>query len=148
LDNPHQDKGIIGDKRILPGRKAGIRIPARRVNTGGLYAEVYEFLTNNMKMSVLTIAELYLRCWQIEVQFKRIKQNYGLKYFLGDSENAIKLQIWCSLIADLILKVLKKEMAAKWSFANLAAMIRLHFMTYIDLRDFSNHRKKVYSVIF
>ncbi|QEM08780.1 transposase [Mucilaginibacter rubeus] len=104
--------------------------------------EIYEFLTNNMKMSAMTIAELYRKRWQIELLFKRIKQNYPLKYFLGDSENAIKLQIWSALIADLILKILKKGIAAKWSFANLAAMIRLHLMTYIDIRGFLRSPEK------
>ena len=65
-----------------------------------------------------------------------MKQNYPLKYFLGDSENAIQIQIWCSLIADLILKIIKEGAAAKWSFSNLAAMVRLHLMTYIDLGSF------------
>jgi hypothetical protein len=87
-------------------------------------------------MKVATIAGLYKKRWQIEVLYKRLKQNYPLRYFLGDSENAIKIQVWCSLIADLLLKVIKKTAARSWSFANLAAMIRLHLMTYIDLKGF------------
>ena len=83
-----------------------------------------------------TIAGLYKQRWQIELLFKRIKQNYPLKYFLGDSENAIKIQIWCALIVDMILKLIQKKCKARWSFANLAAMIRLHLMTYIDLLKF------------
>ena len=71
-----------------------------------------------------------------------MKQNYPLKYFLGDSENAIKIQIWCSLIADLLLKIIKKGAAAKWSFSNLAAMVRLHLMTYIDLFSFLKSPEK------
>jgi hypothetical protein len=71
-----------------------------------------------------------------------MKQNYPLKYFLGDSENAIKIQIWCSLIADLILKIVKKGAASKWSFSNLAAMVRLHLMTYIDLPRFLKSPEK------
>jgi hypothetical protein len=95
-----------------------------------------------MKMSAITITELYRKRWQIELLFKRMKQNYPIKYFLGDSENAIKLQIWCALIADLILKIIKKGIAAKWSFANLAAMMRLHLMTYIDIRGFLKSPEK------
>jgi len=63
-------------------------------------------------------------------------------YFLGDSENAIKIQIWCSLIADLLLKIVKKGAAVKWSFSNLAAMVRLHLMTYIDLFGFLRSPEK------
>jgi hypothetical protein len=143
LPNLHKDKGVIGDKRILLGYKCGQRVLGRIVQyKSPATGEVYEFLTNNLRMSALTIAELYRKRWQIELLFKRMKQSYPLKYFLGDSENAIKLQIWCSLIADLILKILKKGVAAKWSFANLAAMIRLHLMTYIDIRGFLRSPEK------
>lgn len=143
LDNPYTQKGIIGDKRINLGYRSGNRVPGRIVQyKSPVTGETYEFLTNNMKMSALTIAELYRKRWQIEILFKRMKQNYPLKYFLGDSENAIKLQIWCSLIADLLLKILKKGVAAKWSFTNLAAMIRLHLMTYIDIRSFLKSPEK------
>jgi len=143
LDNPHKDKGVTADKRILLGYKGGNRVLGRIIQyKSPVTGEIYEFLTNNMKMSALTIAELYRKRWQIELLFKRMKQNYPLKYFLGDSENAIKLQIWCSLIADLILKILKKGIAIKWSFANLAAMIRLHLMTYIDIRGFLESPEK------
>ena len=143
LDNPHKEKGIVADQYIRLGYRGSNRVLGRIVQyrspeTG----ELYEFLTNNMRMSALTIAELYRRRWQIEVLFKRMKQNYPLKYFLGDSENAIKLQIWCSLIADLLLKIIKKGVATKWSFSNLAAMIRLHLMTYIDLTGFLKSPEK------
>jgi hypothetical protein len=89
-----------------------------------------------------TVAALYRKRWQIESLFKRMTQNYTLKYFLGDSENAIKIQIWCSLIADLLLKIVKKAAAARWSFSNLAAMARLHLMTYINIFSFLKSREK------
>jgi len=107
-----------------------------------LSKEQYEFLTNNYTMSAGSIASLYRKRWQIELLFKRLKQNYPLKYFLGDSENAVKIQIWCALIADLLLKIVKKGAAAKWSFSNLAAMVRLHLMTYIDLFGFLRSPEK------
>lgn len=143
LDNPHKEKGVIADKRIRLGYRGSNRVLGRIVQYQSPDSgEVYEFLTNNMKMSAMTITELYRKRWQIELLFKRMKQNYPLKYFLGDAENAIKLQIWCALIADLILKIIKKGIAAKWSFANLAAMMRLHLMTYIDIRGFLRSPEK------
>jgi len=143
LDNPHKEKGVIADKRIRLGHRGSNRVLGRIVQYKSPDSgEIYEFLTNNMKMSAMTITELYRKRWQIELLFKRMKQNYPLKYFLGDSENAIKLQIWCALIADLILKIIKKGIAAKWSFANLAAMMRLHLMTYIDIRGFLRSPEK------
>jgi hypothetical protein len=140
---PDNTSAIISDQQIQLGWRSGTRVTARLVTYyDDASKEKYEFLTNNYRMSAINIASLYRKRWQIELLFKRLKQNYPLKYFLGDSENAIKIQIWCSLIADLLLKIVKKVAAAKWSFSNLAAMVRLHLMTYIDLFGFLKSPEK------
>jgi IS4 transposase len=43
------------------------------------------------------IIEIYRKRWEIELPFKQIKQNFPLKYFYGESANAIKIQIWVRL---------------------------------------------------
>lgn len=135
---------IVYDKQVIIGhRTIRNRVHARLVQyRNPENGDIYEYFTNNLKMNGTTIASLYRKRWQIESLFKRIKQNYPLKYFLGDSENAIKIQIWCSLIADILLKIVKRAAAAKWSFSNLAAMIRLHLMTYIDMFRFLKSPEK------
>ena len=141
-----QGKGILKDQEIMLGHhhdKNSTKVRARLICYKDPETKMkLEFLTNNFRMAPATIAALYRKRWQIEVLFKRLKQNYPLKYFLGDSENAIQIQIWCSLIADMILKVIKKGIAHRWSFSNLASMIRLHMMTYIDLRGFLKSPEK------
>ena len=104
----------------------------------------FQFITNNTKLSASTVTSLYKQRWQIEILFKRFKQNYPLTYFLGDSENAIKIQIWCTLIADLLVKIVKALGAKKWSFANLRSIIRIHLMTYIDLFLFLQNPEKAF----
>jgi len=108
--------------------------------------EKFQFLTNNIKLAPSTIAALYQKRWQIEILFKRLKQNYPLRYFLGDSENAIKIQIWCALIADLLIKLIKSLAGRKWSFSNLASIIRIHLMTYIDLFNFLKNPEKALQI--
>ena len=139
-------KGVLKDKEVILGHhhdKNSIKVRARLISYKDPETKKkLEFLTNNFRMAPATIADLYRKRWQIEVLFKRLKQNYPLKYFLGDSENAIQIQIWCSLIADMILKVIKKGAAKKWSFSNLASMVRLHLMTYIDLNGFLKSPEK------
>lgn len=107
---------------------------------------LFTFMTNNMVHAPATIAAIYKRRWQIELLFKRIKHNYPLHYFLGDSPNAIKIQIWCALIADLLLKVVKdrvdRSCERRWSFANLAGIVRLHLTTYVDLFAFLRNPEK------
>lgn len=68
--------------------------------------------------------------------FKRLKQNFPLKYFLGESQNAIEIQIWTALIAQLILLVIKGRTKRKWAFSNMASFIRNHALTYINLFKF------------
>ena len=143
------DNGVLSDKWCMMGHNhhATTKIKVRLI---AFYDKQnqrqFEFLTNNEEFSALTIANVYKRRWQIETLFKRIKQNYPLKNFLGDSENAIKIQIWCALIADLLLKIIQKQVERPWSFANLAGMVRLHLMTYIHLWDFLKHPEKILSM--
>lgn len=147
-----KQKGILKDQEVILGHhhdKNSTKVRARLISYKDPETKKkLEFLTNNFRMAPATIADLYGKRWQIEVLFKRLKQNYPLKYFLGDSENAIQIQIWCSLIADLILKVIKKGAAKKWSFSNLTSIVRLHLMTYIDLNRFlKNPEKALYQKI-
>jgi hypothetical protein len=132
--------GIEKDEEIILGsghKKTGVTPKARLITyKDPVTKKVFEFITNNLRFSALTVTDYYRKRWQIELFFKRIKQNYPLKYFLGDSENAIKIQIWSVLIADLLLKLIKKGAACKWSYSNLASMVRLHLMTYMDLKLF------------
>lgn len=105
----------------------------------------YQFLTNDFRSSTLTITGLYKKRWQIELLFKSIKQNFNVQDFLGDSENAIRIQLWCTLIAALLLKIVKDRVAKQrrpWSMANLAGLIRLHLGTYINLKSFLTNPEK------
>jgi len=139
-------QGVISDHEIIIGHTSHKNITRTRARLIRFYDNekdrYFDFLTNNFRMSALTIAMIYKRRWQIEVLFKRIKQNYPLRYFLGDNENAIRIQIWCALIADLLIKTIKRRIKRKWSFANLASMIRLHLMTYTQLLLFLENPEK------
>lgn len=141
-----QKKGVISDKVIILGHNHNKKITKLKARLITFYDKkqnrYFEFLTNNGGFAPATIAQIYKRRWQIEGLFKRIKQNYPLRYFLGDNENAIKIQIWCALIADLLLKYIQKTAKKRWAFSNLAAMVRLHLMTYIHLINFLNDPEK------
>lgn len=145
--NAHQQKqGVQQDELIILGytyNKKAIQVPSRVVTyTAPDSNKQFRFLTNNTRLAPLTIANYYRQRWQIETFFKRIKQNYPLQYFLGDNENAIKIQIWCALIADLLLKVIRMGSRSKMSFSNMVALVRIHLMTYMDLTSFLRSPEK------
>ena len=68
------------------------------------------FLTNNTALPALTIAALYKNRWQVELFFKWIKQHLRIKRFIGNSENAVKTQIWCAIATYVLIAIVKKEL--------------------------------------
>ena len=94
----------------------------------------YEFITNNFDLDAKTIADIYRYRWQIELFFKKLKQNFPLQYFVGDNQNAIEIQIWCALIGLLLLQVVHLRNQSKIAFSNLVAVVRIQLFNYIDLK--------------
>ena len=93
----------------------------------------FEFLTNLFEMRADLVAAIYKLRWQIELLFKQLKQNFPLKYFLGDNKNAIKIQIYCALIANLLMTVIQKTLKKSWAFSNLVSFCKIHLFNYIHL---------------
>ena len=93
----------------------------------------YAFVTNNLKLAAITIADIYKQRWQIELFFKALKSNLKIKSFLGTSRNAVWTQIWTALIAILILKYMQLRAQYGWSFSKLLAMVRFNLFTHRDL---------------
>jgi len=91
-------------------------------------------LTNHLRFAASTISEIYRDRWEIELFFKTLKQNLKVKTFVGESENALRIQIWTALISLLVIKWLHHLSKAGWSFSNMATMLRLNLFTYRALR--------------
>lgn len=103
---------------------------------------VFEFITNDFELEAITIAKLYKYRWQIELFFKKLKQNFPLQYFVGDNQNAIEIQIWCALIALLLLSALHSRQKSKMAFTVFVSVIRLHLFNYINIRTLMDHYRK------
>jgi hypothetical protein len=84
------------------------------------------FLTNNFSLPALTIAELYRCRWQIELFFKWIKQHLRIKAFYGNSDNAVKTQVWIAVSVYLLVAILKKELASKLSLAEISQILSVN----------------------
>lgn len=133
-------KGILKEQYITIGYKSTtgepLRLLLRRIIFKAEDGKVYIFITNNFTLPATQVATIYKYRWMIELLFKQIKQNFPLRYFWGDSENAIKIQVYCVLIAQLLMVVIRKKSNTKKSFANMITIIRLHLMSYVDLLEF------------
>lgn len=133
-------------EQVVVFRKGGINHIARIITyvdiKKGKMPKLVSLLTNDFDMSMETIVAIYRRRWQIESLFKQIKQNFPLRYFYGESANAIKLQIWVTLIANLLLMVIQKRIKRPWSFSGLATIIRIMLMYYVNCYTFLEEPKK------
>jgi hypothetical protein len=146
ISDHQRQSGVRSDHHVELGhhhKAQSLKVQARIISyRDPVSKKHFYFLTNNQQLSALTIAGYYRQRWQIETFFKRIKQNYPLQYFLGDNENAIKIQIWCSLIADLLVKVIRQGTRSTMAFSNIVGLIRLHLMTYMELKSFLRSPEK------
>jgi glycerol-3-phosphate O-acyltransferase len=100
------------------------------------------FVTNDMTHSSEEICEIYRRRWAIETLYKLLKQNFPLKYFLGDNVNAIEIQIWVTMIAYLLTKVVAKKSQSKLAFSSIVTTIRITLTEYIDIISLLNDPDK------
>lgn len=138
--------GVLKDEIIEIDIKNNKEITQLRLRKVTFYDRVnkreFEFLTNLFDLRADLIAGLYKIRWQIELLFKQLKQNFPLKYFLGDNENAIKIQIYCVLMVNLLLAVIKKKLKRSWAFSNLVSFCKIHLFNYINLMKFLENPEK------
>ena len=129
-------------EQVVVFRKDGVSHIARIITyvdiKRGKTPKLVSLLTNDFDMSMETVVAIYRRRWQIESLFKQIKQNFPLRYFYGESANAIKIQIWVTLIANLLLSLLQISLKRRWSFSGLATMVRIVLMEYLNMNNFFN----------
>ena len=106
--------GIISDQQVmLNGHYSAKKYPQhlRRIRFKDPESgKTLVFLTNHMALPALTIAALYKSRWQVELFFKWIKQHLRIKHFMGNSENAVKTQVWCAVATYVLIAIVKKEL--------------------------------------
>jgi transposase len=125
-------------------KTTGVRSDQTIVLTGPLVSEKYPeplrrigyydvehsrrlvFLTNNFTLPPLTIAQLYRRRWQVELFFKWIKQHLRIKAFYGNSDNAVKTQVWIAVSVYLLVAILKKELGSELSPAEILQILSVN----------------------
>jgi hypothetical protein len=93
----------------------------------------YRFISNNWTITDEEVALIYKCRWSIETTFKKLKQNFQLTYFYSDTENGIKTQVWCTLIAYLLLLIIQTKSESQKALSTIAALIRMHLISHLDL---------------
>ena len=104
---------------------------ARLIHYKDLAGKDYKFLTNMESVKAFTICTLYKNRWTIEPLFKQIKQNFELTYFLSDSKEGIKTQIWIAMIINLIFTVMHKQIKEAEDFATMVKVAAKNTSSYV-----------------
>lgn len=141
----HTSGGVIRDEIIqLKLADSDQYLSARLITyKDPLTGNVLKFLTNMLKYQAATITLLYKNRWNMEVFFKRIKQNFELCYFYSDSPEGIKTQIWIVLIAHLLFTVIHKQIKECEQFTTLVSMASNNLGSYVCLISLLKMREKL-----
>ena len=127
---------VVSRKKALRLRRIGYRDPES--------GKRYEFLTNHFRLSAKTIADIYRERWQIELFFKEIKQNLRIKSFVGNSENAVLIQLYTALTVYLLLKYQKFLSRIGFSVQQLFQLIQVNLLGAASLKELLNPpRRKI-----
>jgi IS4 transposase len=121
--------GVIYDQTImLNNHYASIDYPCkiRRIRYRDPQSgNILVFLTNNFHLSALEIAQLYKHRWKIELLFKWIKQHLKTKSFWGQSENAVKTQVWIAVSVYVLVAIAKKRYMLKQSLYEILQVLSI-----------------------
>lgn len=138
LDLP-EGSAILSDRiGLLPQRQARNRRnpfsdPVREVRVKTETGKTLRILCNDLDADAQEIADLYKRRWAIELFFRWVKQNLKIRHFLGNSENAVRIQIAVALIAYLLLRLAHADQKAVAQPLAFARLVRANLM----------HRKRI-----
>lgn len=97
--------------------------------------EKLTFISNNMDISALDIANIYRNRWQIEVFFKWIKQNMTVKRMWGYSENAVRIHLWTAIISYLLMAKIKANLQTEYSITEVARILGVSAFAKTPIRE-------------
>ncbi len=115
-------------------------IPLRRIKFyNSEHDKQLVFLTNNFDLPALTIANLYRCRWQVERFFKWIKQHLRIKRFNGNTENAVKTQIWIAISVYVLVAIVKKRLNIKTSLYTILQILSLTLFEKIQFNQLAKN---------
>jgi hypothetical protein len=109
-----------------------LRRVAYRVPEDG---KVLVFLTNNFDLPALVIAQLYKLRWRVELFFKWIKQNLRIKHFFGNTDNAVKTQVWIGICVYVLVAIIRKELHLELSLSQILQILSVNAFEQVPLAE-------------
>jgi putative transposase len=116
---------VVDDREVVLASRGNARLamPLRRIRVRRDQGGLITLITNDMSRTAVEIAALYKSRWQIELLFRWIKQHLRIRKFLGNNDNAIRLQIIAALIAYLLLRAAARLNSLRLPALRLAELV-------------------------
>lgn len=136
-----QGEAILSDRTgYLPARMAASRRNpmsklVREIRVATDNGKILRIFTNDLTAPAQQIADLYKRRWAIELFFRWVKQTLKIKHFLGNSENAVRIQIAVALIAFMLMRLAHEANRIVHSPLAFARLVRANLMHRRELGD-------------
>lgn len=99
------------------------------------FNRTFVFLTNNMELTAEQIALLYKNRWQVELFFKWIKQHLKIKSFWGTSENAVRIQIFCAIIAYCLVAIIGYDLKIERSTYEILQVLGISLLDKTPVKE-------------
>lgn len=140
------ETGVMADQIILfegVNPKKQYPIPIRRV----VYYDkegnrTFVFYTNNMEITPENVALLYKYRWRVELFYKWLKQHLRIKEFYGTSENAVKIQIYCAIIAYCMVAIVEHDLHLNMDTYDVLRILTVSLLDKTNLSDLFRQMEK------
>ena len=101
----------------------------------------FAFLTNDLSLNALKVANLYKNRWQVELFFKWLKQHLKIKKFWGTSENAVRIQMGVAIITYCLVSIVRNELKLERSTYELLQILCISLTDKTPMRDLFEKRE-------
>ena len=103
----------------------------------------FTFLTNNFVLKASDIALLYKQRWQVELFFRWIKQHLRVTSFWGNTENAVRIQIYVAVITYCLVAIIEHDCELKRTTFNVLRVACRVLKDKTPIRDLFNGPEKL-----
>jgi hypothetical protein len=141
--------GVLCDQSVLLNNYYAARDYPKKIRRIKFYdpdsGKTFIFLTNNFHLKATEVAQLYKHRWKIELFFKWIKQHLKIKSFWGQSENAVKTQVWIAVSVYVLVAIAKKTFMLQQSLYEILQILSISIFERMPINQlFSANSKTIF----
>jgi hypothetical protein len=140
--------GVICDQRILLNNYYAATDYPEKLRRIKFYdhesGKTFVFLTNNFHLNATEVAQLYKHRWKIELFFKWIKQHLKIKSFWGQSENAVKSQVWIAVSVYVLVAIAKKKFMLEQSLYEILQILSISIFERMPINQLFQQTQQQY----